>query len=174
MWPGNRFRPFPWSAGALILLLIFLAGCAEVKVVDSTPDAVVPGVFVSPLSVGEERHDLAVLAVDFDPPLDYEQLILRRQSVALLVAIENTGTTRERGVIVQAQLTTPEDKDLVFGKHARVESIAPGEIQIVRFEPLGKIPYHERFHLEIAVEPVDGEQVVGNNRRAFDIQIRRK
>ena len=95
---------------------------------------------------------MAVLTVDFDPPLDYEQLILHSQSVTLLVAVENTGIHTQRDVTVRAELSTPEDSELFLTRGASVESIAPGEIQIVRFARLGEIPYHQTFHLE--VEPV--------------------
>jgi hypothetical protein len=167
----NGKLPLPWIAGALVLMLVPLAGCAEVEVVDSTPVVSTPDAFTSPLSEGGRIHNLAVLAVDFDPPLDYEQLILRRQSVALLVVVENIGTATERDVTVRAQLSTPEDPDLLLTRGASVASIAPGEIQVVRFARLGKIPYHQQYHLEIVVDPVEGESELGDNQRTFDIQI---
>jgi hypothetical protein len=115
-----------------------------------------------------------VLAVDFDPPLNYEQLIARRQAVALLVAIENTGTRTERGVVVRVQLSTEEDPDLLLTQGASVASIAPGEIQIVRFARLGEIPYHQSYRLEVAVDPVEWESDTSDNQMAFDIQIHQR
>ena len=110
---------------------------------------------------------------DFDPALDYQQLILRKQSIALLVVIENAGTVTERDLVVEAQLTTPEDEDLILTGQAAVASIAPGEIQIVQFDPLTKIPYHATFNLEVSIVPVQGESDITNNYRAFEIQIQR-
>jgi hypothetical protein len=163
----------PWSAVTLVLILVFLGGCSEVEVVDTTPGASSDTPFVSPLIVDPSRHDLAILGLEFDPPLDYQQLILRKQSIALLVVIENAGTATERDLVVKAQLTTLEDQDFVLNRQATVTSIAPGEIQIVQFDPLTRIPYHATFYLEVSIAPVEGESDTANNHKAFEIQIRR-
>jgi hypothetical protein len=170
----KRGLALPWIIGVLTLTLLTLGACAEVSVVDITPDASTHDLFAGAPAGEEGRHDLAVLAVDFDPPLDYQQLILRQRSVALLVVIENSGTVTERDVIVWAQLSAPAEDDLLLTQELHVESIAPGEIQIVRFEGLGKLPYYDAYQLEVAVDPVGGESDPGNNRKAFDIEIRRE
>jgi hypothetical protein len=164
----------PWIIAVLTLTLLTLGACAEVSVVDITPDASTHDLFADAPASEEGRHDLAVLAVDFDPPLDYQQLILRQRSVALLVVIENSGTVTERDVVVRARLSAPTEDDLLLTQDLHVESIAPGEIQIVRFEGLGKIPYYDAYQLEVAVDPAGGESDLGNNRKAFDIEIRRE
>jgi hypothetical protein len=176
MWSRNRRKVWAWLAGASIitLLLLGLAGCAEVEVVDTTPGLEADNGFASPLPADPGRHDLAVLAVDFDPPLSYQELIIRRRSIALLVVIENRGTATERDVAVRAELTTPEDKRLLLSRTSGLKSIAPGEIQIVRFDDLHKLPYHETYHLEVAVEPAPGEGNTSDNNKAFDIQIHRE
>jgi hypothetical protein len=112
------------------------------------------------------------MAVDFDPPLSYKQLIIRRQAIALLVVVENTGTETEQDVAIRVRLSTPEEPEFLLTQDASVASIAPGEVQIVRFDPLGEIPYHQAYHLEVLVDPVDGEADLGDNSKAFDIQIR--
>jgi hypothetical protein len=174
VWPKNGKLMLPWITGILVLILVTLAACAEVEVVDKTPTASTPNPFTSPLPVSQEKHNLAILAVDFDPPLTYQQLIIRRQSVALLVAVENTGTETEQDVTVRAQLSTPENSEFLLTQGASVASIAPGEIQIVRFARLGEIPYHQTYSLEVIVDPVDGEADLSENRKAFDIQIHQK
>jgi hypothetical protein len=161
----------PGGALALVLVLFVLVGCADVQVVDTTPAALVPQTLTSPLPEASGKPNLAVLALDFDPALNYRQLIVRRQSVALLVVIENTGSSTERNVWVRAQLSSPEDPDFLLSREAGVSSIAPGEIQIVRFSRLGEIPFHRSYRLEVMVDPVEGEQDLGDNRKAFDIQI---
>jgi hypothetical protein len=171
MWPRNSKLKLPWITGAL-LVLVLLAGCAEVEVVDKTPDANAPEQLIEPLPADDGKHNLAVMAVDFDPPLSYKQLIVRRQAIALLVVVENTGTETEQDVAVQAQLSTPEDPEFALTRDASVASIAPGEVQIVRFDRLGEIPYHQAYYLEVVVESVDGEVDLSDNSKAFDIQIR--
>jgi hypothetical protein len=174
MWPGNS-RWIPWCVTSMLMLvLVTLAGCVEVKVVDTTPAAATPDTYSSPLPAGANDHDLAVLTADLDPPLNYQQLILRRQAVTLLVAVENTGSSTERDVTVRAELSTPEDPNLQITQGASIASIAPGEIQVVRFARLGEIPYHQIYRLEMKVDPVAGESNLGDNRKAFDIQIRRE
>jgi hypothetical protein len=170
MWPRNRKPKLPWITGAL-LILAMLAGCAEVEVVDKTPAASTPELLTSPLAVDDGKHNLAVMAVDFDPPLSYKQLIVRREAVALLVVVENTGTETEQNVAVQVRLSTPADPEFVLTQDASVASIAPGEVQIVRFDRLGEIPYHQAYYLEVVVVPVDGEIDFSDNSKAFDIQI---
>jgi hypothetical protein len=174
VWPKNGKLMLPWITGILVLILVTLAACAEVEVVDKTPTASTPNPFTRPLPVSQEKHNLAILAVDFDPPLTYQQLIIRRQSVALLVAVENTGTETEQDVTVRAQLSTPENSEFLLTQGASVASIAPGEIQIVHFARLGEIPYHQTYSLEVIVDPVDGEADLSENRKAFDIQIHQK
>jgi hypothetical protein len=171
MWPGNKSWTLSWIAVVLLLLLFVMAGCAEVEVIDATPATSAAEPFTSPLDDGSTEHNLSVLAVDFDPPLDYQHLILRRQSVTLLVAIENRGNSTERDITVQVHLTSPENPDLLLTQGASVASIAPGEIQIVPFARLGEIPYHQSYHLEVVVDAVVGESTLGDNRKAFDIQI---
>jgi len=174
MTARKRRLALPWIVGVLTLTLLTLGACAEVSVVDITPDASTHSLFISAPAAEEGRHDLAVLAVDFDPPLDYQQLILRQRSVALLVVIENIGTVTERDITVRAQLSALPEDDLLLTQDLYVDRIAPGEIQIVRFEGLGRIPYYDTYQLEVGVDPVDGESDLGNNRKAFDIEIRRE
>jgi hypothetical protein len=156
---------------AFVLALIALLGCADVQVVDTTPEVSGQEALTSPLQAATGESNLAVLALDFDPPLDYRQLLAGRQSVALLVVIENTGDSTERDVAVQAQLSSTEDPELLLTQEAGVSSIAPGEIQIVRFSPLEDIPLHYSYRLEVTVESVKGEKDLSDNRKAFEIQI---
>ena len=93
-------------------------------------------------------------------------------TLSKLVVVENTGTETEQDVAVQARLSTPKDPEFILTQDARVASIAPGEVQIVRFDRLGEIPYHQAYYLEVTVDSVDGEIDLSDNSKAFDIQIR--
>lgn len=158
---------------ALLLTLVAITGCVEVEVRDATPAAGPSDTLTSPLPGENKEHNMAILAVDFDPPLDYQQLIILRRSIALLVAVENRGPSTERDVAVRAQLSTPEDPDISFSQGASISSIAPGEIQVVRFAGFGQIPYYQIYRLEVAVDPVEGESYLLDNSKAFDIEIRK-
>lgn len=174
MWLSNGKLMRPWIAGVLVLALVVLTGCVEVEVQDTTPAAATPDVFTSPLQVGAQEHNLAVLTVDFDPPLDYQQLIVRDRTLTLLVAIENTGSHVEHDVTVRAQLSSPEDLDLLLTQGASVASIAPGEIKVVSLARLGEIPFHQTYYLEVGVDAVEGEMVLSDNIKGFAIQIHQK
>jgi len=163
----------PGIIGILLSILVLLSGCVEVQVVEPAPSDT-PGLSVSPLSAEEGDHDLAVMAAVLDPPLEYEQLILRRQSVTLLVAIENKGASTERNVTVHANLTSPRDAKLSLSQEATIASIAPGEIQIVRFARLQEIPYYTAYRLEVSVDAVAGELDLGDNGKVYDVRISRE
>lgn len=171
MWPRNSKRAILWIASVSVLVLVTLAGCARVEVVDTTPAISTPASSTSPPSAVGGEHSLALLAVDFDPPLSYQHLIMQRQSVDLLVAIQNTGRSTEFNVTVHAQLSTSEDPEMLLTQGASIADIAPGEVQVVRLAHLGEIPYHQTYHLEVRIEPVDGESDLDDNLKAFDIQI---
>jgi len=168
----KRKRSFLRTAGALALLALLLVACAKVEVVDTTPVPSTPGALSSPLPAGGATHDLAIMAVDFDPPLDYHRPVLPRKSVTLLVAVENIGRSTERDVIVQAQLTSSEDPQFLLAQQASLATIAPGEIQVVRFPPLDNVPRHGSYHLEVKVNPAVGEGKLDDNSKAFDIKIK--
>jgi hypothetical protein len=174
MWPSNGRLVLPGIAVLLLLSVLSLVGCVDVRIVDRESGVSTPDTLTNPIPPGDGTHNLAVLAVDFDPPLTYQQLLIRPQSVELLVAIENTGKVTERDVTVRAQLSTPQDPDGLLTQGASVASIAPGEIQIVRFSRLSEIPFHETYILEVVVEPVVGETDLTDNTRAFELQIHRE
>lgn len=174
MWPGNGKLVLPGIALLFMLSVLALAGCADVQIVDKEPIIGAPSALANPTPPGDGTHNLAVLAVDFDPPLTYQQLVIRPQSVELLVVIENTGKVTEHEVTVRAQLSTPQNPDYLLTQGASVASIAPGEAQIVRFARLSEIPFHMTYNLEVFVEPVVGEIDLTDNTKAFELQIRRE
>ena len=74
-------------------------------------------------------------------------------------------------VTVRAELSAPYDPEISLSQGASVASIAPGQVQVVRFSRLGAIPYHQSYHLEVTVDAVSEEQNLADNFRAFDIEI---
>jgi hypothetical protein len=173
MWSRNGSAPVLMITGMLVLASAALVGCAQVQIVDATPAAGTPIPLATLASVATQKqeHDLAILAVDFNPPLNYQQLIVGPQSLELLVAVENVGQKAEQNVTVRAELSSPDNPDMFLTQGASMARIAPGEVQIVRLGQLGAIPFHHHYHLEVVVDPVPGEIDSSNNRKAFDIQI---
>ncbi len=164
-----RFRIF-WGV-VLAALLMSLAGCAEVRVVDSTPGAGLSAAPAGLLPKASAEHNLALVTVDFDPPLDAAHAAKIRQSLTLLVAVENTGSASEKKLTVRARLSSLDDLQFLVEQSAGVAGIAPGEIQVVRFPPLKDVPLYRSYRLELSVDGVAGERNLADNQKAFDIQI---
>jgi hypothetical protein len=114
-----------------------------------------------------------VLAVDFDPPLEYEEIVALRdrgEGITLLVAIENTGSTTERDVVVEVELYKGDGQTPFLHKQGEIDVIAPGEIKLVRFKDT-EIPFSFTYRLTVRVLTVDGEARLGDNEKSYDLVI---
>ena len=154
----------------MMLAFLSLAGCAGVQIVDRPP------VSLDTLSLGEvraplEEHDLAVLAIDFDPPLNYEQIMVKGEQATLLVAVENVGFQTEADVRVKARLSAYEDDTPILEKTCYIDTIAPGQIKIARFKDISRVPYRQAYRLKVWVLPVLGEIGMANNQKNYDLYI---
>ena len=157
---------------ALALATVVLSGCIQVEVIDRAP-TVLEAVPSSDARVAE--HDIAILAVDFDPPLEYEEIMARRnrgEGITLLVAAENTGASTERNVAVQVELLQKEGELPFLHKEGHIDVIAPGEVKIVQFKDTD-IPFSYTYLLRVAVSPVPGETLLSDNRKSYDLLITR-
>jgi hypothetical protein len=156
---------------ALLLAAVCLSGCIQIQIIDRTPSVLEP---VTPSEQDQvEEHDLAVLAVDFDPPLEYEEIIARKnrgEGITLLVAVENTGVNTERGVTVEVELSKDKGATLFLHKQGSIETIAPGEIKIIHFKDT-EIPFSYEYSLRVRVEPVTGETRTIDNQKSYDLLI---
>jgi hypothetical protein len=154
----------------LAVALVFLPGCAKIKIVDQTL-AAVPTPLESAAVSNTDEHDLAVLAIDFDPPLEYEQIMAGREGITLLVAVENTGGSNESGVTVQAELSTDDGQTVILEDENLIPAIAAGEITIVRFKTLADIPHRTAYQLKVRVVPVIGETRAANNQKSYELYV---
>ena len=155
----------------LIAATVVVSGCVNIQVIDrsSSLEKGIPGAGQGEL----DEHDLAVLAVDFDPPLVYEEIMARKsrgEGITLLVAIENTGTSTEVDVSVQVQLSDLNRESVFLHKQGVIETIAPGEIKIVQFRDTD-IPFSYEYELQVSVDPVVGETRLGDNLKMYDLLI---
>jgi hypothetical protein len=111
--------------------------------------------------------------VDFDPPLNYQDIVARKsrgEGITLLVAIENTGVSSEQDVVVQARLSERSRETVYLEKQGMIDSIAPGEIKIVHLRDTD-IPFRFEYTLSVFVVPVVGETRLGNNSKTYDLLI---
>jgi hypothetical protein len=158
--------------GVVIMTLasLSLAGCAGVKIVDRSSVSL-DTLSLSKVRTSVDEHDLAVLAIDFDPALNYEQIMIRGEQATLLVAVENIGLQTEADVKVKARLSAYEDDTPILEKTCHIETIAPGQIKIARFRDISRVPYRQAYRLKVWVLPVLGEVGTANNQKSYDLYI---
>jgi hypothetical protein len=157
---------------ALIMMLasLSLAGCNGVEIVDRAP-VPLDTLSLSKASPPPDEHDVAVLAIEFDPALEYEQIMAKGEQATLLVAVENIGLQTEAEIKVKAQLSTYEDDTPILEKTCYIDTIAPGQIKIARFKGISHIPYRRDYRLKVWILPVPGEISIANNQRSYDLHL---
>ncbi len=170
MWQRGEKRCIWLIAMIMMLVSLSLPGCATVEIVDRAP------VSLDTLSLRENKtpvdeHDLAVLAIDFDPSLEYEQILAKGEQATLLVAVENVGLKTEADVTVKARLSAYEDNTPILEKTCHIDAIAPGQIKIARFKDISRIPYRSAYRLTVWVLAVPGEIGMANNQKSYDLHI---
>ncbi len=153
-----------------LVVTLALSGCVKISVVDRTSTTTLPPVEAK-VGSNVDEHDLAVLAIDFDPPLEYEQIMAAKEGITLLVAVENSGDSSENNVTIQAELSTDDGQIVILEDENLIPNIAPGEITIVRFKSLGDIPYRNAYRLKVWIEPVSGEARITNNQKSYDLYV---
>jgi hypothetical protein len=163
-----------YKLAATVLVLATVAvctgGCINIQIIDRTPSTIDS----TPLPQEQvEEHNLAVLAVDFDPPLEYEEIVARKdrgEGITLLVAVENSGAVTEQAVSVEVELSKDQGESLFLHKQGIIDTIAPGEIKLVHFEDT-EIPFSYEYQLRVRVEPVEAETRLVDNEKTYDLLI---
>jgi hypothetical protein len=171
MSPRGEIRCIWFFTLIMMLASLSLAGCSGVEIVDRAPvslDTLSPSNKARP---PVDEHDVAVLAIEFDPSLEYEQIMVRGEQATLLVAVENIGLQTEAEVKVKARLSTYEDDTPILEKTCYIDTIAPGQITIARFKGISHIPYRRDYRLKVWIVPVPGEIGTANNQRSYDLHI---
>jgi hypothetical protein len=164
-------------AGADILrraisLLVLVAVSATLLGCQPSIEVVQPVSPLAPPTVMPEEHGLAIMGVDFDPPLEAGQ-ILTSGGVTLLVALENQGQFTEPTARVTARLYDPESPrsaDLA-SETITVRGLAPRELRVIRFTQVTDLPVRMRYKLAVEVSPAPGERELLDNVRIYDILV---
>jgi hypothetical protein len=154
---------------ALLLATPLLAGCVQVQVTDDDHDTNTPTPY-SELTSPREVRDLAILGIEFNPPLKFEEVIAAGK-ITLLVAVENRGLTVESGVGVEARLVGAAETDVLVRRSERIDVLAPGEVKLVRFENMALVPYRPAYMLTVAVSPAADEVHLADNQRSYRLQV---
>ncbi len=165
----NRFRVGRVALAAWLglVVLLFAACQPAIQVLPPEPEPLaVATVMPSP-------HALAVVGVDFDPPLQYEQ-ILAAGGVSLIAAVHNQGRYPEADISVTAQLYDPAVRGkaaLLLNETIVIEALEPGEVRLVRFGQVSALPLRGRYKLVVQVSEVAGELDRSDNERVYEIII---
>jgi hypothetical protein len=159
----------------LVLVSILILGCQPlIEVVQpAAADAIVNSV-PALATVAPDERGVAVIGIDFDPPLEAGQL-LASGGVTLLVALENQGQVVESNVRVTARLFDPSAAGKTIdlaNETVTVKQLNPGELRVVRFTQVTDLPSRERYKLLIEVTPVPGERERADNVKTYDIIVR--
>lgn len=156
--------------GAVLLLMFLLAAC---RLVDASSDGQrsVDGVVSPPIALGAPAFgpDVAVSAVDFEPPLRPNSKV-SSNDISLLVAIENKGDRRERDIQVVAQILGTEE-EFLYSDTRTVDSLAAGEGRVVQFGRLSGLPLRPSYTVKVWTIPVQGEERLGNNEKTFQVPV---
>jgi len=160
------------NPASLVIIAALLIGCQTDIQVSRRPQP--EQVAVRTISQSAE-HDLSLLAVDFDPPLDQLELAMG-QGVVLMVAIQNNGQDIERNVPIIARLydvgragTRPV---LLMESVAYLDEIGPGEIGIARFDRLTSLPIRSHYSLTVEIMGVTGESALADNVQRLEIVVK--
>ncbi|MCS7221222.1 MAG: hypothetical protein RML36_16320 [Anaerolineae bacterium] len=158
---------------SLVIIATLLIGCqTSVQIKQRAQPKQDPEAIAAPQAM---EHNLSLLAVDFDPPLDQLELAMG-QGVVLMVAIQNNGQDIERGVPIIARLYDVERGGaraaLLVESVTYLDEIGPGEIGIARFDRLTSLPIRSRYFLTIEIAGVPGEFTLADNVQRFEIVVR--
>ena len=158
---------------ALLMVLLAtspaLAGCVQVQVTDADRPTTTPTPY-SELTSPREARDLAILGIEFNPPLRYEEVVSAGR-MTMMVAVENRGLMAEADVQVEARLVGTGDGDELIRRTERVDAIAPGEVRVVGFDNLSLVPYRPAYILTVTVNPATDETRLSDNQRTYRLSV---
>lgn len=154
-------RTFPIFVVVLLAVAVVAGGgCSDILDSDST------GAVEQSAGSVPERHDIAITAVDADPPW-ISRLAMPNTALSLLAVVENKGNVKESGIVVEASLYSSGRERLLLYGVSTINELAPGQSEVVRFGPFFQIPASSSYILEVEAKPVPFEELRANNLRMF-------
>lgn len=118
-------------------------------------------------------YDAAVSAIDFDPPLQWENLLDSRRPIKLLAAVENNGTNTLYNLVVEAVLTS-QRSDFSLSDRVKLEKLAPGETKVVEFkeiEPVTTLPRSSSYRIGVTVDGQQADANPSNDRHEVIVRV---
>lgn len=158
------------ALAALTVLLLAASACQpRIQIVQpQVGQSPLPAVTVTPA-----LHNIAIIGVDFDPPLDSG--LFPASGVTLLVAVENQGLSVEPAVTVTAKLLDPaadveQSADLLHETVIERE-LEPGQVRIVRFTEVTDLPARTRYQLNVELTSLEDDADLSDNVWMYDVLV---
>ncbi|HEX2988144.1 MAG TPA: hypothetical protein VHS06_08240 [Chloroflexota bacterium] len=153
--PGNRgaARVVAFLL-ALSALALILSGCELVVVESSGVRGDAQRNAMSTAVADLPDYDIAVSAIDFDPPLKQQTIPTTQKGLKLLAAIENKGTMPLNQLVVEARLSSQKGEFSAQDK-VQVDRLSPGETRVVEFAgvaPAQMLPRSPAYRIKVTVE----------------------
>lgn len=153
--PGRYAMRGPAALSLLLAVafLVFSAGCSVV--LDEASQAADGGPR-SPISVSAAplpQYDVAISAIDLDPPLRQSTMLNPDQSLRLVAAVENRGSMPLNMVQVQARLSSQQG-DFSIQDQVSLDRLSPGETRVVEFRKVGvvfNLPKSSYYRITVSV-----------------------
>ena len=161
---GERRAFVVVPATALLVVFVGLGGYARLTATGVDRPTPSPTAVQIP---ARDKHDIAVLSVDFDPPLGTPGR--RSKDSALLVAVDNRGTETGKDLVLVVRLAAEDLAEVTARFEEPVGKLAPGEVKVVRLTGLADVPLRSSRWLTVQVEPIQGETNVANNSKTLRI-----
>ena len=146
-----------------------LSGCGGVTVAEQVPAPLAEMSRTETALPG--AHDLAILAIDFNPPLECKELWAEQGEVTLLIAVENRGLCHEKEVRVCASLSDCYSSETLLRQSTTLPELAPGQVRVVRFAGISNVPRRSAYLLQVEVSPPEGERALDDNARTYELTI---
>lgn len=150
-------------AAVVLFVIAAVVACENLPVAD--PGKPADSANYSLRAPEQDRHDIAIISVDFDPPLNKGDVAsISLDKIALLVAVDNRGNKTERDLSVEARLMGEHENDLIEKKSQTIDALAPGEAKVIRFPSFSRVRPRSNYYIKVEVTSIAGEIMPGSSK----------
>ncbi len=119
------------------------------------------------------EYDVAVSAIDFDPPLRRGTLLSTHETVKLLAAVENKGTMPLSHLVVEARVISQKG-DFSAQDRVQIDRLSPGETRVVEFQgvaPVQMVPQSPSYRISVTVNGQPSNPRLRSNSRDVVVRV---
>ncbi len=162
------------TTALLVAVALFIAASIAAYYVFSN---IAPGKSVSSVSYSlkapdQDRHDIDIISVDFDPPLAKDGIApTSLDKTTLLVAVDNRGNKIEKDLNIEAKLMGEHESDLIDTESQTIDALAPGEAKVVRFPFFRETQARPSYLVKVEVTSKAGQAILGNSSKLIRLSF---